>query len=1139
MALPTTISGFGTVAQPVGPFQTNNWGLGFNGTPAAGNLFGQALTPSTFDRAGQNFSVPSSAQATQLFSWFTFYLYKSGSPTDSVVCDIYATSGGLPTGASLGTSTNSIPASSIPSGGFASATTFTFNFNPIALTTGGTYAFVLSRTGSLDTSNCFGIGLLSVGTSGVIENSTGWSTTTSAACNAGGTRYFIIGAPGTGGTVLAQIADDPTNSFASSTSWGPIGTNSISNLAGYQVGDLVHVLVSAVNGVTSTTVAYALFDMTTNQWTVQGEVILANANTSTSLSGSATNVSLVVRSTGEVVAFFHGTHLASMGSSWSRVYYARRTGTNTWTAPIEVDAGGLADWGFPTAILGASDSVHFLWGNFTTAATAINQRTLSSSNVLQTAGATTANYGGRPINGVSFVNGGVTKVDAVSIYMGTSPVGPKVIRFDSGNTPTLNETLIVSGAVTYFPVRLFVDGTTLYALWVNSTDNDLYVASSTDNGATWSAATNVFTGTVSGGQDVNLSVNGNVYTRGSAVVIPYVVNDNGTLKYNEYTVRTLSTPASVSESGSASDAESVTAAFVASDAESGTAADAINGTAVFNVSISESGTLIDSDLAGLLLAVSVTESGSASDVESASRGQSASTTEAGSASDSTSTAAAFVSSGVEVGTAADTPSATQRTSSSIAESGTSTDAPSATQGTSSSVIEAGTATDTTAGGLLTSVSTTESGTAADAPSASRGQSASDTEAGTATDAPSATQGTSSSVTEAGTGADATSVSLHTSSSTAEAGSSSDAVSASRGQSASATDSGTASDADSVILAAVASVSEVGTGADATDASQSGSTSSVGESGAAADVESATLATSASVVEAGTGTDAQSATRSTSSSVTEAGSATDATSASYGASGSIAEAGTAADTLSATQKTSAAVSEAGSAVDTSVTGLSGIVSEAGSASDVSSATAALHDSVSESGTAADASNGAWSTSASASEAGTATDVTSSVQSTQSSVAEAGAAVDAPTGSWNTFSSTSDSATTQDASSVSASTSVSSSDTLAAIDASTSIRIQNAEADEVLNSQDATAAQMAAQAFVGESVTVIDTAEIASSNFTVQIIENGALIDVVLVEAPPSKMITRITSSFAPTTIAASAALSKLYASIANTTISISH
>lgn len=76
---------------------------------------------------------------------------KFGSPTGNITLDVYSASSGLPTGASLGTSTNTVDASTVSTA--SAGATYTFNFTGVSITNGSSYCMVWSGTYSLSTSN--------------------------------------------------------------------------------------------------------------------------------------------------------------------------------------------------------------------------------------------------------------------------------------------------------------------------------------------------------------------------------------------------------------------------------------------------------------------------------------------------------------------------------------------------------------------------------------------------------------------------------------------------------------------------------------------------------------------------------------------------------------------------------------------------------------------------------------------------------------------------------------------------------------------------------------------------------------------------------------------------------------------------
>jgi hypothetical protein len=347
--------------------------------------------------------------------------------------------------------------------------------------------------------------------------------------SSGGNVYFF-GQDGTTATTLqAYKATDPTSSFSSVATKTGFST-AVQHLSGGQVGDVIHLVV--IDGATTSVNAkYQTFNMSSDTF-VTAETIASGFNPQTSGSANVYAGSVAIRVSGSVpVVLFNGARVANMGNSYSQVYHSFRIGEASWTAAAQVSAGGQVNFTQPEAVLGTSDRVHFIYRNLSN--DRVTQRALSSGNSLQTVGEVAGVSCVGPYSAVSYDNGGTIKVVCLG---GNDPI--VVLAFDSADNPTeaTGDTSIMSNPS--IPTACFVDGTDVWALLANSSDSDLYVAKSTDNGATFGSATNAMTATVAAA-GTNLSVDGNIFTRGSSVVIPYVVNDNGTLKYNEYVVRTI------------------------------------------------------------------------------------------------------------------------------------------------------------------------------------------------------------------------------------------------------------------------------------------------------------------------------------------------------------------------------------------------------------------------------------------------------------------------------------------------------------------------------------------------------------------------------------------------------------------------
>src|SRR5689334_5826984 len=265
--------------------------------------------------------------------------------------------------------------------------------------------------------------------------------------SSGGNVYFF-GKDGTTATTLnCMKATDPTSSFSSIATKTGFST-AVQALAGYQVSDVIHLIV--IDGATTSVNAkYQTFDMSSDTF-VTAETIASAFNPRTDAGADVYGGSIVVRSGGEVVVFFNGARVASMGSSWSQTYYSRRTGVNTWSAATQVSAGGTANAVTPTSALGVSDRVHFSWRG----ASDWVHRSLSSANVLDTQGNIVVSSSAAE-NGISFVNGGNTEV--VFYYAGNGPSW-----CNSGANPSFTAIGGVSGTSASIPGRVFNDGTDIW-----------------------------------------------------------------------------------------------------------------------------------------------------------------------------------------------------------------------------------------------------------------------------------------------------------------------------------------------------------------------------------------------------------------------------------------------------------------------------------------------------------------------------------------------------------------------------------------------------------------------------------------------------------------------------------------------------
>jgi hypothetical protein len=526
MALPVTITGLATGVTPVGPFKSTG-GVAFNDITRANGSTGATgigVTTGGAERVGQSIIVPAGGITC---SSVVFRMYKSGSPTDQTVCQIFAVDANhFPTGSPIATCDVNLNSSTL-STSVSSPTTVTFTFTNAVLAGSTEYSFVLSRTGANDNANAS----LRVSAVTAADTHGGYETRYTAGAwsafaqdapltvNSSTPCYYFFGKDSVAaGIIRAYKTTDPTVAFSVVASQNLTGSGP-GAMSAYQVGNVIHLLCGQL---VSTNIGYQYdqFNMATDTFGTSEQIITPIITTGQT--GAAQyGCSLVVRSNGEVVALFNGVQTKTSGTFYARVYYSRRTAVNVWSAGVQVDGNTASDFTVPEAILSAnSDAVEFIWRNNQGAIS--NQRLLSAANVLGTAAnlVNTLSY-----QGVGYLNGAVTRFVAAGQGL--------TVAFDQGLTVTQAGVALTNALL---PVRPFVDGTDVIVLYPKA-DGDLWFRKTIDHGVTWQAETAAtFVGTVAS-VEANLSKDATIYQRGNAVVIPYVVNDNGTWKYNEHVVR--------------------------------------------------------------------------------------------------------------------------------------------------------------------------------------------------------------------------------------------------------------------------------------------------------------------------------------------------------------------------------------------------------------------------------------------------------------------------------------------------------------------------------------------------------------------------------------------------------------------------
>lgn len=534
MALPVTITGINTTVSCVGPFKL-----------AAGNYDNPIINIVGGITGGNNLSGGSGNAYAQTFTnvassttinSFTLVMHSGGTPTGTFYVEVTATD---QNGAVLATSTSLDLATLGLSGLIDRPVTFRFP-SPATISASATFAVIVRRpvqdssnypSLANSTSAAYAGGALLVwNVSSWVGIGGDWICSVNTDLNVASDRYYFFGRNSTTATTLSAFkATAPDTSWASITTKTGF-TTAILNLAACQVGKNIHILVQDGTASTALATKYVSYDMIAETFLATTETVSAAVAVTGQVTGAGAGASLVVRSSGEVVAFYTGVQTKTSGTFRMRVYYRRRTAVNTWSTETQVDNNTTRDNQYPLVALGDSDRVHFFFHDVAN----LNQRHLTNANVLGTSGFPASGSAAAPRDIITLNDSGTIRF---ALFQDNF-----VVYFSSADNPTLSTGGFTGGGATSF-ARGVDDNLVMHMIYQFPTDSDLYTRNSTNFGVTFSTATNIFTGTVVA-NDTALSKNQTAYQRGSDVVFPYIVNDNSTLKYNERVLRTITAPTS-------------------------------------------------------------------------------------------------------------------------------------------------------------------------------------------------------------------------------------------------------------------------------------------------------------------------------------------------------------------------------------------------------------------------------------------------------------------------------------------------------------------------------------------------------------------------------------------------------------------
>ena len=343
-------------------------------------------------------------------------------------------------------------------------------------------------------------------------------------------NVYIVTRSNASSDIQVFKASDPSTSFAGAGSLTMTSGNTVRAIAGYQVGDNIHIVTRDAAATNSNQIRYHVYSMASDTFTTSNTLVRDTYTAAGAVDES--NVDIVVRSDGDVIVMYEGPQVLA-DIQRKRIYYARHLGA-AWSADIALDNGGNAHWIPGGMVRGSADRIHFFFKDETN--NDAYQRALTSADVLesfpasfdvsiggtaddmmQRGAAYSASAGGTLVV-FPYFNSFTPDVNSVAFTSVDAPV-PVV------TTDIASATEIVANFRHAYP--LAVDDKTVYFTFHRSASG-ICINTNVDN-AGWGSATAIQAGSAS-------YIFTNIYTRNSAKVLAVAYKEDSSTKYTEYTL---------------------------------------------------------------------------------------------------------------------------------------------------------------------------------------------------------------------------------------------------------------------------------------------------------------------------------------------------------------------------------------------------------------------------------------------------------------------------------------------------------------------------------------------------------------------------------------------------------------------------
>lgn len=372
---------------------------------------------------------------------------------------------------------------------------------------------------------------------------------------ADGNNFYVVMLDSADASVIEVHKDTGSDSFSEVDSAGkPDLTNNIASLSAWYDSstNTIHI---ATQEKTTGRAAYHTFTTashgsTPDEWVITDELIESPSDVS---ADNQLGVSISVRSDGDVIVIYAGDEDDNMGLR-ARTDYARREG-GTWTTGVQISADGGKNDHIPGRVMrGGSDLMHFF---LTPDKKRYVHRSLNSTNTLGTEedidNITEDSADLHPFTSAVYIDDAGTERVRIAFdgkdasdFIALARVDDDTTTGMSNDTPS---TIATDAEPVYAGTQAVLDacldGSDMWVFYADATTSDLYSNTATSPHTTWGATDTEELDAVT---IQRLNVAQEAYTRGGNVVIGYIYDDGGTIKYNEKVLRS-SGPETVSLAG--------------------------------------------------------------------------------------------------------------------------------------------------------------------------------------------------------------------------------------------------------------------------------------------------------------------------------------------------------------------------------------------------------------------------------------------------------------------------------------------------------------------------------------------------------------------------------------------------------------